>query len=881
MYFTTDSRAYAARPFSFNSLRPLGGRAGWMSVLALGSISGLAQAQAPAADQTVEEGVGEITISATRRDTRLQDTPLSISAIGNEALTSSGVSSMQDIAVLVPSMRMEGGRDGGSRISMRGIRAPSGEATVGLYYMDVPMSGPSDTSQTSGSFTQEANLFDVERIEALRGPQGTLYGAGAMGGAIRVLFNKANTTKAEGQLDTMVSSITHGGLSNWVKGAYNLPLIEDVFGVRVALWKEHRGGYVDDGWVRRSPTLINNPGLGSGVPDSSGYGPPYSLVPDGKDDINEADISGGRVMVKFTPTEWLSWDGMGMYQKQDNVSSTWDTYYPWNAERLDGSRYQTVDNISVPTGDKFTTYSPIINQQNDEFKLFSSNIKVETSFADFDLVTSYYDWNRATSSNYSDTYSRTTNSAASCRTWKAGNYGAIVYTPPPASSTVPACTTQEQSAYATYVEELMNPSALVKPNWVKSLIHEFRIASNGDGPFQWMVGAYSEERDDHVDSTEGQVITNNGQIDDLYAFPVYWWRYITGNVKQTAYFTDLTYKPGLSFAPGLAINYGVRRFDYEKYTEGGVVLNGYGDGNLVGNPQFAGSGASAEGWLPKYNLSYEFDGPYMVYATMSKGFRPGGANVIPQGQLPAGAAASQFLLYQPDSVWNYELGGKSSWFSNSLVVNGALYQVDWENTQTSLRTPNNCCSYVGNAGAARVQGLEADITYVPIEGLTATAGLSYNWQAELTENQSADGVAPTNTQGQKGDRLPYVAKLNASANLDYKRPVGEATALFRINYSYTGTSLTSLRPAFADPQSNEIGGYSTVNVRFGGEKDGWSAYLFVNNLLNDDGVTNSTTNATYNQGTATTAAVVTKYFSRERVVTMTPLEVGINIRKAF
>jgi iron complex outermembrane recepter protein len=883
MHFKTDGRAHLTNPLPTHAVSGAVRKA-LQTLVVLGGI-GAAYAQAPApapADEIApEQGVEEIVVSATRRDTKIQDTPLSISAVSNEALVSSGVSSMQDIAILVPTMRMEGGRDGGARISMRGIRAPSGEATVGLYYNDVPMSGPSDTSQTSGSFTQEANLFDVERVEALRGPQGTLYGAGAMGGTIRVLFNKASTTETSGQVDTMVSTINHGGMSNWVKAAYNVPLIENVFGIRASVWKEHRGGYVDDGWVRRIPTMVNNPNVGAPA-DPYGYGPPYSLVPKGREDVNIADIRGGRVMLKFTPTEWLTWDGMAMYQKQESVGSTWDTYYPWNAERLDGSRYMTSNTATVPTPGQYTIYSPILAQQSDEFRLFSSNIKVATDFADFDLVTSYYDWTRAVSSNYSDTYSRTTGNATSCRQWKAGGYGAVVFTAPPAPGTVPACSSTEQTAYTNYVEELMNPSSLTKPNWVKSFINEFRVASNGDGPLDWLVGAYLEERTDHVDSTEGQVLNNTGLIDDLYAFPVYWWRFIDGKVKQTAMFADLTYKPSLDILPGLAINYGIRRFDYDKFTSGGVVLNGYGDGNLVGNPQFAGSGASAQGWLPKYNLSYEFVGPYMVYATMSKGFRPGGANVIPQGQLPAGASASQFLLYQPDAVWNYEIGGKTSWFNNTLVINTALYQVDWQNTQTSLRTPNNCCSYVGNAGAAQVQGLEADITYVPLQGLTATAGFSYNWKSELTENQSADGVAPTNTQGQAGDRLPYVAKLNASFNIDYKRPVGlEATALFRINYSYTGKSTTSLRPAFADPLANDIGGYSTVNVRFGAERDGWSAYLFVNNILDDDGIMNSTTNATYNQGTATTAAVVTRYFTRDRVSSMTPREIGLNVRKVF
>ena len=167
-------------------------RAGYLSLLALGAGVSPAFAQ-DAADESLR--LEEVTVSATRRDTTLLKTPMAISAVTAESLVTSGVTSMQDISVLVPTMRIEGGRDGGGRMTMRGIRAPGGEATVGLYYGDVPMFGPSDTSQTSGSFTQEANLFDVERIEALRGPQGTLYGASSMGGAMRVLFNKASTTK--------------------------------------------------------------------------------------------------------------------------------------------------------------------------------------------------------------------------------------------------------------------------------------------------------------------------------------------------------------------------------------------------------------------------------------------------------------------------------------------------------------------------------------------------------------------------------------------------------------------------------------------------------------------------------------------------------------
>jgi iron complex outermembrane recepter protein len=889
MHFTTDGRAHVVRPLLdtiqgsvASVLRAARARAGWMSLLALCSLPPTGVALAAEDDTSAGDGLAEVIVSATHRDTNLQNTPISISAVSSEALTSSGVSSMQDLAALVPNLRMQGGRDGGSRINMRGIAAPSGEATVGLYYMDVPMSGPSDTSQTSGSFTQEINLFDVERIEALSGPQGTLYGAGAMGGTVRVLFNKANTKDSAGTLDTSASEINHGGLSYWVKGAYNTPLIQDVLGVRVALWREHRGGYVDNDWIFRPSGWSVNPGLGIGgstTPSAYCSSAPCNQVPSaGNKDVNTADIQGGRVMLRFTPTEWLSWDGMGMYQRTASVGGQWDTNYPWNATRIDGSTYQTSGTSLVPTPSPYTVYNPVLNQQQDNYLLLSSPFKFTLPFVNLDVITSYYNWNRAVGSNYSDTYSRNATSAATCSKWVAGNLGQNTTGLLPA--TAPACNGTQQVAYANYIANVLNPSDLVKPNSVKSFINEARISSNFDFPLQFLLGIYDERRNDRVDSTEGKVNNNTGLVGDLTAFPVYWWRYITDDITQRAYFADLTWKPGLPFLPGLALNYGNRHFEYNKFTYGGVILNGYGDGNFVGSPQYAGSGAAAKGWLPKYNVSYQFSGPYMVYGTISKGYRPGGANVIPQGQLPP-SVQGQFLIYQPDSVWNYEVGAKSSWLGNTLILNGSVYKENWANMQTMLRTPNNCCSYVGNAGDAQIRGTEWQLTYRAFKGFELTAGVSSNWKAELTSNQAADGVAPTNTQGHVGDHLPYVAKLNGSFDIDYKHPIGDAMALFRVNYSYTGSSRTSLRPATADPQGVDIGGFGTVNLRFGAEKDGWSAYLFVNNVSNRIGVMDGTSNAVYNQGTATTSAVVTQYYTDNRVQTTTPREAGINIRKEF
>ena len=834
-------RLQAVRRAVASALNVVRGRAGYVGLLAISSsfAPAFAQDAADGADAT-SPGLEVVTVSATRRDTSLLETPMAISAVTAESLVSSGVTNMQDISVLVPTMRIEGGRDGGGRMTMRGIRAPGGEATVGLYYGDVPMAGPSDTSQTSGSFTQEANLFDVERIEALRGPQGTLYGSSSMGGAVRVLFNKASTTKTEGVADTSLSTIRGGDFSTWFKGAYNLPLIDDVLGVRVAAWQEDRGGYVDDAWSGRT----------SGTPQA------VSRVVKNKEDINTGSIFGGRVMLTWTPSDFVSWHGMAMYQETERVNGNWDTTYP-SGEPLAGQ----------PTGRDFSIYAPIIAQSEDELELFSSDLQVKAGIVDVSWVSSYYQWERTTASDYTYTYQRSERSASVCRQWLATGRGALVGSAPPPAASVPACTPAQLDEFTNYSRTMLQPASLVKPNWVKTFVNEVRIASNGEGPVDWLVGAYREEREDHVDSTIGQAIYDDGLIDDLSTFPVYWYRFIDGKTEQTAYFGDITWKVGdlLPALDGLSLNYGLRRFDFTKATAGGVVMNGWGDGNFVQDPPVSSAEVSSKGWLYKYNVSYDFPtGPYMVYATASKGYRAGGVNVIPN-------IALQFTTYQPDWVWNYEVGGKGTFFGGGISVDASIYQVDWENTQTTLRTPNNCCAYIGNAGTAEVQGTELEITYRPVRGVALISGVSYNWKSELTQDQRIPDVPSTTTQGLAGDRLPYVPKLNASFSADYQIPLsGDMTGLARINYSYTGKSMTQLRPFPADLQTNEIGGFSQVNVRLGIERNGWTAYLFVNNLLDSVGVIDAATNRT-----------ATAIYTDNRVVSQTPREIGLNIRKAF
>ncbi len=446
MHSVNDQNGVAARTRRLHAVRSSVaaavsialGRAGYVGLLALGA--GLAPAFADDAADAGSLGLEEVTVSATRRETSLLKTPMAISAVTAESLVTSGVSSMQDIAVLVPTMRMEGGRDGGGRMTMRGIRAPGGEATVGLYYGDVPMFGPSDTSQTSGSFTQEANLFDVERIEALRGPQGTLYGASSMGGAMRVLFNKASTTKTEGVLDGSVSTIRNGDFSTWIKGAYNLPLIDNVLGIRVAAWKEDRGGYVDDAWSNRT----------TGTPQA------LSKVVKNQENINTGSILGARVMMTWTPADFLSWNGMAMYQEigagerqlGHEVSQRRAAGRPADAGRLQDLRAG-----HRPGGGRLRAVLERPEGQDRHRRRELGVLVLQVGPHHRQRLQLHLSAQR-------DERERCVASG-----WRPGA-ARLIYSPPPVATSVPACTTAQLAEYTNYSRTMLQPAALVKPNWV-------------------------------------------------------------------------------------------------------------------------------------------------------------------------------------------------------------------------------------------------------------------------------------------------------------------------------------------------------------------------------------------------------------------------------
>ncbi|MGC4251791.1 MAG: TonB-dependent receptor, partial [Sphingobium sp.] len=235
--------------------------------------------------------------------------------------------------------------------------------------------------------------------------------------------------------------------------------------------------------------------------------------------------------------------------------------------------------------------------------------------------------------------------------------------------------------------------------------------------------------------------------------------------------------------------------------------------------------ASAKGWVHKFNISYDIDRDIMVYGTASKGFRPGGANNVP-------GLSTTLVGYQPDSLWNYELGAKTQLFDRLLTLNAAIFQIDWKNMQVNGRSVNGAFAFLTNAGKARIKGAEVEATLRPMDGLSFNTALGFI-DAKLTEDQVNSGLAATGSTGLKGDRIPNIPRFTLALGADYQWDLSEnLRGMINANFTHSAGSYSEFRPTNSAYRRNSA--YQNVGLRAGIETDtGFTVQAFVQNLLNE------------------------------------------------
>ena len=739
----------------------------------------MAQDAADAADSD------EIVVTAQKREQNLQDVPVAITAIGNEKLDQLQVNEFQDVVKFLPSVTIQQGGPGFAQVYFRGVS--SGEnanhsaslPTVGTYLDEMPI--------TTIQGALDIHAYDLARVEALAGPQGTLYGASSMAGTLKLVTNAPDTSGFYGNAGVEINNVAHGDFGSVFEGFVNAPLSEKA-AMRLVGWYRDDGGYIDNlPGSRRYAT--------SGIRQNN-----TALV---EKNYNDAETYGARLALGIDLDDNWTIKPTVMGQVQNTEGS-----YARERSGQSTGEYTTVQ------------YNP----EGSRDKWINAALTIEGKLGNWDMTLTGGHLRRKTEteSDYSD-YGYFYDAL--------NGYGAYWYD----NAGNPVSANQYIQGIDRY----------------RKSFGEFRIASPQDaslrfiGGLFWQRQSHNIEQNYIVDNIADSItvpgtasniwLTKQQRTDRDYAafgelsFDVTEKLTLTGGARLYKY--DNSLFGFFGFARGYSGNTGVARCitttgaDFRANPTGTFaqpILDGAPCTNVNKN-------TSDSDAIFKMNATYKLSEDALVYATWSRGFRPGGINR--RGTLPP---------YGPDELDNYELGWKTNF--GAFRFNGALYQLDWNNIQLSFLGANGLTE-IRNAGIARIRGAEFDVGY-RAGGLSLNAGFSYN-DAEIRRDfcRVANATFDCTTAGNAllapaGSRLPVTPKFKGNLIARYEFPVAEWNGHVQLAANHTGSRSTDLRTA-QKALKGGLDAYTTLDLSFGVKNDSWSIEAFATNLLDEFGVVNT------------------------------------------
>jgi iron complex outermembrane recepter protein len=676
----------------------------------------------------------EVIVTARKREEPVQDIPAAISVLSEATLERIGADDFQGFARTVPGLNLNQVNAIQNNVNIRGVSTTSVEtsaqSTVAFYIDDLP---------TVDAFLSRAQpdlrLFDVNRVEVLRGPQGTLFGSGALSGAIRILTNKPDLTKNELDFEAGLSQVEDGNMGYAVNAMANVPVVADRFALRAV------------GYVRRDPGYIDN-------------------VITGKTDQNDVDAWGGRLMGRFKASDAFTLTGTILHQD----TQTDDGPFSFHRE----SSFGCNPGICPPQygpysggSNEWANYSP----ENGSVKFTIYNL-----VADIDLGPATL----TSSSSYAQTKADIASDSASRLLSDAFGLPEVV------------------------------PLPFVNFSDSDALAEELRLVSNGDRRIDYVVGGFYMKRT----FDGGQVFST--PIPGLEIFRAD----VTHEVKEKALFGELIF--GLTDKLDLTVGGRVFWNDYDITTISTGLLSGLPLGTVVTSKL----AADDNGFNPKAVLGYQYSSDILLYATAARGYRTGFVNPA-FGDLPASS-------YQPDTLWNYELGLKSYILNHKVLFNIAAYYIDWQDVQVEAVRVVNGLNFIGiaNAGAAFTRGAEVEVAWQPNRQWQLSTAFSLN-DSRLTQINPEFVV-----DAAEGSELPAAPNFTISSSLQYAYGWQEWENYLRLEHAYVGESMNNfpLVPASNRGPPVSLGDYHTLDLRAGFVKGNLELVLYGANLNNSDGV---------------------------------------------
>lgn len=730
-----------------------------------------------------------VVVTAQKRDQEMQSVPITMNVLGSKQLTDLGVKALEDYVELLPNVSFIRYTPATSEIYIRGISGGGNSelgsaANVAVYLDEQPI--------TNSNTFLNPHIYDIERIEVLAGPQGTLFGANAQSGAIRIISNKPDASKFSAGYDIEGNSVSHGDSGYVVEGFVNFPVMQDRAAVRLVGWYQQDAGYIDN--VPTTHTF-SNANIRAGLDPLT----QQALIDIAQDitvdnaavvenDFNKATTQGGRAALKIDLSD--NWTATAMVLRQKL-----ETEGVWDHDPSEVGDLKAATLLPSSEDDEFTQTSLTLSGQLGNMTLTYSGSYLDRKFKqkiDYSLYSDYY---------------------------ISGGYIPGYY-----------------SCYVSYFGACVDPRDQVTGNEKTTRWnHEIRFASDPDKAFRFLVGVYYEDSkwisdlEFHVLglSTFSQFDANghalpglSGAIDEP---DIYWTTDMDKVTDETAFFGQLEY----DFTDKLTASVSARHFDYNSH------VFGFSGTIWYPGPAFARPDSNVDlktnnkDTVMRGNLSYSVTDDLMLFATYSEGYRPGGINRAFAPPFPP--------AFDPDFLDSYEVGAKSTLLDGRLRLNGAIYFQNWDNFQLArLDTSIAPITLTSNIGAADSNGVELDFAFRADEHWELAGAASFN-NAELSQDywiRAADEAAGDPPDVPKGTRLARVPEIKWNAQVRYNAQMMGKRTYLQATYSFTGSAYSQFINTFKESREKQAS-YDLVNFAWGLESGSWTAELFVSNAFDE------------------------------------------------
>jgi outer membrane receptor protein involved in Fe transport len=803
---------------------------------------------ADADEATQATQMQEVTVTASRREESLSKVPISVSAYTQETMDIKGIKDIDDIARYTPGVRIDASQT--NQISIRGIASTGGSGTTGIYIDDVPIQ-----VRDLGFNPDDAlvKIFDLERVEVLRGPQGTLFGAGSEGGTVRYITTQPSLTKAD-LYAKAETSYTQGGAMSYETGiAGGVPLIDGSLGVRASAWYRRDGGWID----RIDPTTL-------------------SIV---DPNANHDDTAVLRMAALWQPSDTLKVTPSIYYQhrSRNDVTIYWPQY-------------------SNPGRDMFVSANPTPREEPDNFYLPALNVEADFGAARLISTTAYF--HRDEISGYDGTL------------YNLGFYQTLIspsISPPPVGADLFPLLDGSGVHLPAGLTNYRSPATVT--NQQRNISQEIRLQSTDpNARLSWTVGAFyslnhqfslEEIHDPMADAMFNALVGE--PIAAYFGTPLNpdgssylpmgdsYFNRLTSHDRQIAGFGEFN----LSLTDTLKLIAGVR---VSKTTFSIMSLS---DGPQNSGTRVGAAENSQTPVTPKAGLDWQIDPNDMVYFTYAKGFRTGGGNPSipydPTFQNPAIGCTQDFInfgikqapsTYRSDTVQSFEVGAKNN-INNLVRLASSVYYIKWNNIQGNVVPPICQIQWTDNLGDAVSKGfdIQANIQATEALGIDATFGYT---DARYTKDAFPSGAVITPGSGTppliaNGDAIggpngtgngysipPYTATLGAQ----YQFNALSHDSFFRVDYEYQASDrwthpALDPRTSQYDPTGMPTARQSFASLRVGTNVSQWLISFFVDNLTDSHTIINYNhqTNSYYGGGLVASPAF--------RYITYRPRTIGI------